>query len=219
MFFDDATAAQTYELYGPKNYSTEEIAEMVDREIYKKRRHINLPKALLKPIAAVVNKALWWPIMSADEVEREFHDQVIDESAKTFKDLGITPGDIKDFTYHYLVSTHVSSVVLKQLADPSTARIPQLVILRPAASNGKGEEGREKVYPRPGRPVNLFGRGRCERGRVECTYATQSIFSLNQEDSKKRPAGLHLGSRVRVRALNRCRMGGFTHCRRALSMV
>lgn len=177
MFFDDATAAQTYELHGPKNYSTGEIAEMVDREMYKKRRHINLPKALLKPIAAVVNKALWWPIMSADEVEREFHDQVIDESAKTFKDLGITPGDIKDFTYHYLVSTHVSSVVLTQLADPSTARIPQLVILRPAASNGKGEEGREKVYPRPGRPVNLFGGGRCERGRVECTYATQSIFS------------------------------------------
>lgn len=160
---------------------------MVDREIYKKRRHINLPKALLKPIAAVVNKALWWPIMSADEVEREFHDQVIDESAKTFKDLGITPGDIKDFTYHYLVSTHMSSVVLTQLADPWTARIPQLGILRPAASNGKGEEGREKVYPRPGRPVNLFGGGRCERGRVECTYATQSIFFLNQEDSKNGP--------------------------------
>ncbi|KAK0750455.1 NAD dependent epimerase/dehydratase [Schizothecium vesticola] len=109
MFFDDATAAQTYELYGPKNYSTEEIAEMVDREIYKKRRHINLPKALLKPIAGVVNKALWWPIMSADEVEREFHDQVIDESAKTLKDLGITPGDIKDFTYHYLQGFRSSS--------------------------------------------------------------------------------------------------------------
>jgi len=177
IFFDDATAAQTYELYGPKNYSTEEIAEMVDREIFKKRRHINLPKAILKPIAAVVNKALWWPIMSADEVEREFHDQVIDESAKTLKDLGITPGDIKDFTYHYLVCTHMTYVVLRLLADPSTARIPQLVILRPAASNGKGEEGREKVYPRPGRPVNLVGEGRCERGRVECTYATQSIFS------------------------------------------
>jgi NADH dehydrogenase (ubiquinone) 1 alpha subcomplex subunit 9 len=104
MLYDDTTASQTYELYGPKNYSTAEIAELVDREIYKKRRHINLPKAILKPIAGLINKALWWPIMSADEVEREFHDQVIDRSAKTFKDLGITPAEIADFTYHYLVS-------------------------------------------------------------------------------------------------------------------
>jgi NADH dehydrogenase (ubiquinone) 1 alpha subcomplex subunit 9 len=112
IFYDDKTAGQTFELYGPKNYSTEEIAELVDREIYKKRRHINVPKSILKPIAAVVNKVLWWPFLSADEVEREFHDQVIDESAKTLKDLGITPGDIKDFTYHYLVCINSTSLVL-----------------------------------------------------------------------------------------------------------
>lgn len=104
MLYDDNTASQTYELYGPKNYSTAEIAELVDREIFKKRRHINVPKAVLKPVAGLLNRLLWWPIMSADEVEREFHDQVIDETAKTFKDLGITPAEISDYTYHYLVS-------------------------------------------------------------------------------------------------------------------
>ncbi|CCC09481.1 hypothetical protein SMACR_03511 [Sordaria macrospora] len=104
MLFDDNTASETFELYGPKTYSTAEISEMVDREIYKKRRHVNVPKRILKPIAGVVNKALWWPIMSADEIEREFHDQVIDPSAKTFKDLGIEPADIANFTYHYLQS-------------------------------------------------------------------------------------------------------------------
>jgi hypothetical protein len=217
MFFDDATAAQTYELYGPKNYSTEEIAELVDREIFKKRRHINLPKPLLKPIAGVVNKALWWPIMSADEVEREFHDQVIDESAKTFKDLGITPGDIKDFTYHYLVRAHMTTVVLRLLADPSTARIPQLVILRPAASNGKGEEGREKVYPRPRRPVNLVG-GRCERGRVECTYATQSIFFLNQ-GIRKKARGIASRFPCLCQGSQPLQDGGFTRCSTGLSVV
>merc|ERR1712000_354848 len=66
MLYDDSTTAQTYELYGPKEYSMAQIAEMVDREIYKKRRHINLPKA------------------------------------KTFKDLDIEPGDIANYTYHYL---------------------------------------------------------------------------------------------------------------------
>lgn len=103
MLYDDSTASQTYELYGPKEYTTEEISEMVDREIYKKRRHMNIPKAILKPVAQIINRVIWWPFISADEVEREFINQEIDKSAKTFKDLGIEPGDISNFTYHYLV--------------------------------------------------------------------------------------------------------------------
>ncbi len=103
MLYDDNTAGQTFELYGPKNYSTEEIAEMVDREIYKKRRHLNVPKAILEPAAGLLNRLLWWPILSAEDVQKEFIDQKIDETAKTFADLGITPGDISNYTYHYLV--------------------------------------------------------------------------------------------------------------------
>lgn len=103
MLFDDSTASETFELYGPKEYSTEEIAALVDREIYKQRRHINVPKAILKPLAGLFNSVAWWPYLSADEVEREFIDQKIDETAKTFKDLGIEPGDISNFTYDYLV--------------------------------------------------------------------------------------------------------------------
>ncbi|KAJ6788904.1 hypothetical protein PWT90_00115 [Aphanocladium album] len=102
MLYDDSTAGQTFELYGPKQYSMGQIAEMVDKEIFKQRRHLNIPKALLKPVAGALNKALWWHTLSADEVEREFIDQVIDPEAKTFKDLGIEPGDIANFTYHYL---------------------------------------------------------------------------------------------------------------------
>lgn len=115
MLYDDSTASQTYELYGPKEYSTEKISEMVDREIYKSRRHVNVPKALLKPIAGIVNRAIWWNFLSADEVEREFIDQEIDKSAKTFKDLGIEPGDISNFTYHYLVR------------DPACPPLPRLM--------------------------------------------------------------------------------------------
>ncbi|KIH88983.1 NADH dehydrogenase (ubiquinone) 1 alpha subcomplex 9 [Sporothrix brasiliensis 5110] len=110
MLYDDTTAGQTFELYGPKNYSTAELAELVDREIYKKRQHINVPKALLKPAATLLNKLLWWPVLSGEDVEREFIDQTIDETAKTFKDLGIEkPGEIADFTYHYLQGYRSSS--------------------------------------------------------------------------------------------------------------
>ncbi|KAI5863592.1 NAD(P)-binding protein [Durotheca rogersii] len=102
MLYDDTTAGQTFELYGPKNYSTAEIAELVDREIYKKRTHINVPRPILKPIAGLLNRVLWWPILSAEDVDREFIDQEIDETAKTFADLNIEPGEISDYTYHYL---------------------------------------------------------------------------------------------------------------------
>ncbi|KFY26132.1 hypothetical protein V491_01451 [Pseudogymnoascus sp. VKM F-3775] len=104
MLNDDSTASQTYELFGPKDYSTAEIAELVDKEIHKHRRHINLPKSILKPAATILNKALWWPVLSGDEIEREFIDQHIDPTAKTFKDLDIEPADLANLTFHYLQS-------------------------------------------------------------------------------------------------------------------
>lgn len=104
MLHDDTTAAQTYELYGPTEYSLAEIAEIVDKEIMKHRRHINVPKKLLQPAVKYLNKFLWWPVGSPDEVEREFLDQVFDPNAKSFKDLGIEPVELRSLTYEYLVS-------------------------------------------------------------------------------------------------------------------
>ncbi|KAF2399910.1 NADH-ubiquinone oxidoreductase 40 kDa subunit, mitochondrial [Trichodelitschia bisporula] len=103
MCYDDSTAEQTYELYGPTNYSMADIAALVDKEIVKHRRHINLPKKLRQPVLELMNRLLWWPVGSADEVEREFIDQVIDPSAKTFADLGIEPAELKSLTYQYLL--------------------------------------------------------------------------------------------------------------------
>ena len=105
MLEDDNTASETFELYGPTNYSMAEIAELVDQEIYKRRRHLNLPKPLLKPAARYLNRFLWWKTTSADEVEREFLDQEIDPKARTFKDLGMEPAELKNYTFHYLVSS------------------------------------------------------------------------------------------------------------------
>jgi NADH dehydrogenase (ubiquinone) 1 alpha subcomplex subunit 9 len=136
MMQDDSTASQTYELYGPKNYSTAEIAAIVDKEIVKHRRHLNLPKAILKPLANVVNKALWWDVISADEVEREFIDQTIDPKAKTFKDLGIDPAEISNLTFHYLVSPlHKLKIKLK-ITNVVAAILPKCSILRSPSGNG-----------------------------------------------------------------------------------
>jgi NADH dehydrogenase (ubiquinone) 1 alpha subcomplex subunit 9 len=102
MLHDDTTAGETFELYGPTQYSMQEINELVEKEAMRKRRHVNLPKSILKPIATAANKYLWWPIASGDEVEREFIDQVIDPRAKTFKDLDIEPVELKGVTFEYL---------------------------------------------------------------------------------------------------------------------
>ncbi|KAK3072708.1 Protein-lysine N-methyltransferase efm5 [Teratosphaeriaceae sp. CCFEE 6253] len=100
--FDDSTVGQTYELYGPKEYSMMELKEMVDKEIMKTRRHINVPKVIMAPMLEVLNKVLWWPVGSRDSVEREYLDQKIDKTAKTFADLDMEPGDIANFTFKYL---------------------------------------------------------------------------------------------------------------------
>lgn len=79
-----------------------EVHDLVEKETMHKRRHVNVPKRIMKPIATYANKFLWWPIHSGDEVEREFIDQVIDPRAKTFKDLDIEPVELKSLTFEYL---------------------------------------------------------------------------------------------------------------------
>lgn len=140
MLHDESTAGQTFELYGPKNYSTAEIAELVDREIIKHRRHINVPKRALKPLAYYLNKFIWWPTMSADEVEREFMDQEIDPTAKTFKDLGIEPDELANLTFHYLVSLPLpnQTVDANDCHRKDTVALRTTICLLPrSGSNGK----------------------------------------------------------------------------------
>jgi NADH dehydrogenase (ubiquinone) 1 alpha subcomplex subunit 9 len=142
MLEDDNTASQTYELYGPRNYSTAEIAELVDKEIIKQRRHFNVPKRLLKPFAYYLNKYLWWHTLSADEVEREFMDQVIDKKAKTFRDLGIEPAELSNLTFHYLVSrqSRLEGFTLTNLLSQQGYRSSSYYDLPPATEREKREE-------------------------------------------------------------------------------
>jgi len=99
-----------------------EIAEIVDKEILKERRHINLPKWMLKPVLHYLNKVVWWQVLSADQMEQESLDQVIDRSAKTFQDLNIEPAELKDLTYQYLQDYRSSSFYD---LPPATAREKQ----------------------------------------------------------------------------------------------
>lgn len=143
MAEDDTTASETYELHGPKNYSMAEIAELVDKEIVKRRRHINVPARALKRLADMYNRLIWWSETSSDSVTREFIDQTIDPKAKTFKDLGIEPGALANLTFQYLVSSLVMFQYFS-LTDRA-ARIPERRLLRPTASHGARKTRREEI--------------------------------------------------------------------------
>jgi NADH dehydrogenase (ubiquinone) 1 alpha subcomplex subunit 9 len=117
MLHDDTTAAETFELYGPKEYSMFEINELVNKETIKPNRHINIPKRLMKPLAYIMNKYIWWPVGSADEVEREFIDMTVDPAAKTFKDLDIEPVELQTLTFEYLV--RIMRAEMMQMTDYS----------------------------------------------------------------------------------------------------
>lgn len=196
MLYDDSTASQTFELYGPKQYSTAEIAELVDREIFARRRHINLPAKVLSPVANILNKALWWHTMSPEEIEVENTDQVIDETAKTFKDLGIEPGDISKFTYHYLVSSILSCGCDQCVSVGHECAITD-VLCSKAIAAGNSMTCRRRVRRRRGRrgstctfwTINRrrkFGFGeRCGVG-ANCTYVTRFSCVFKFEKSMQR---------------------------------
>jgi len=102
MLQDDTTAGQTYELYGPTQYSMREIYETAAREVLKRRPVLNIPAAIRKPITSILARVLWFVESSPDMVTREFIDQKIDPLAKTFRELGIDPVEMKACTYEYL---------------------------------------------------------------------------------------------------------------------
>lgn len=91
MLQDDSTAEQTYELYGPTEYSMKEISDIAAKEVLKRKRLINIPRLIRKPMTAVMSQLLWFIQSNPDMIEREFIDQTIDPTAKTFRDLGIEP--------------------------------------------------------------------------------------------------------------------------------
>jgi NADH dehydrogenase (ubiquinone) 1 alpha subcomplex subunit 9 len=117
--YDDATNSETYELYGPRQYSKAQIAHLISKMTLNDRKYINLPRPVMEVVATLLNK-IWWPTYSKDEVVREFIDQKIDPTAKTFKDLGITPVELDAVLFQYvrnyrLVDFYVRSTMWRAL--------------------------------------------------------------------------------------------------------
>lgn len=58
---------------------------------------------MLRTAAKVTDKAAWWGMLSADEVDRRYVDDLADEpGTKSWGDLGMTPDRIEDVAIVYL---------------------------------------------------------------------------------------------------------------------
>ena len=100
--YDDSTAGQTYELFGPEKLSFRDIREMISgiTQDYSQVGNLdyrygdyNLPLPLAKFIADV-KQLVYWKTTNSDQIQRHVIDQVIDKNAKTFADLGIDKTDV-----------------------------------------------------------------------------------------------------------------------------
>jgi len=87
---DPATAGRVYELGGPKIYSFREVLELVQGEIRRKRRFVDLPFGLAA-FQAKLMSILPNPPLTPDQVELLKSDNIVSSGALTLASLGITP--------------------------------------------------------------------------------------------------------------------------------
>lgn len=108
--FDDSTQAKLYELNGPEQYSMGQIRELLKPFTKIDYKNYNVPKPLALKVSELLQKA-WWPMVNPDQIEREFHDQVLTHGALGFKDLNIVPETISDhlFSLTYPLRSYLHS--------------------------------------------------------------------------------------------------------------
>ncbi|PWN24771.1 putative NADH2 dehydrogenase 40K chain [Jaminaea rosea] len=95
----------TFSLGGPKTYTITELLTLVESLTFEKtlRPGLNVPHWALRLAASITDKAAWWGMLSADEVDRRMVDDLPDEAGtKSWADLGMTPDKIEDVAIVYL---------------------------------------------------------------------------------------------------------------------
>lgn len=95
--YDDSTVGKTYELYGPETFTYREIREMIHGltqdfsqlgPLSYKFADYQIPLPLAK-LMADIKQLPYWKLTNSDQVQRHVINQVIDQNASTFKDLGM----------------------------------------------------------------------------------------------------------------------------------
>ncbi|KAI8923553.1 hypothetical protein BC831DRAFT_403614 [Entophlyctis helioformis] len=96
MMKDDQAVGKVVELYGPREYHYRLLVDMFQEIILREKNVVSVPKPIAKLIAAIWDRILVYPIISPDEIEREFISDVVSKNAITFKDYGVSPHTVEE---------------------------------------------------------------------------------------------------------------------------
>ncbi|KAJ9098294.1 hypothetical protein QFC20_006003 [Naganishia adeliensis] len=70
------SVGSTFVLPGPRTYTYESLIKLVEAMTLKSHSAPMLPKPVAMAISTILNRALWWPTISPDEVTRKYIDDV-----------------------------------------------------------------------------------------------------------------------------------------------
>lgn len=131
--FNDSTAGQTFELYGSQRLSFLEIRQMIHgvTQDFSQVGMVSynfadypIPIVLAKAVASLKQLA-WWRLTNPDQIDRHLIDQKIDETAKTFVDLGIVDTtQLADVLFTY--TKHWRHPLVSQKGAPSKKELSRL---------------------------------------------------------------------------------------------
>lgn len=100
-----STIGQTFELTGPRTYTYEELFGVLEALTLKPLTpSFGLPVWLLKLWSRVLNRAVWWPTLSEDEIVRRSIDdqETLSPGAHGFEYFGIEPDMVEHAAISYL---------------------------------------------------------------------------------------------------------------------
>lgn len=118
------STGQTFSLAGPKTYTIEQLLLLVESLTFEKicRPGLNIPHWAMRTTSRITDRA-WWPMLSPDEVDRRFVDDLPDEpGTKTFADLAIMPDVLEEVAIIYL-RRYRSHLHFEQPVETSGSRL------------------------------------------------------------------------------------------------
>lgn len=92
MDMDKTSRGQIYNLAGPKTYTNRELLNLMRPALGDSRfaaTSWHVPKPIMRSMAALTNKFLYWPTMTPDDIDRKYIDELTDRDVLRGKGMSV----------------------------------------------------------------------------------------------------------------------------------
>jgi NADH dehydrogenase (ubiquinone) 1 alpha subcomplex subunit 9 len=118
---DESTVGQTYELFGPQEYTFGELHDIVNSLTKRRTVRIYVPTRVALGFTKLLG-LLPWPYTSPDEITRMGINDKLTFGARTFDDLDITPKNLESIALGVVRRYRKSSWFDAPPPDPRVGR-------------------------------------------------------------------------------------------------